>query len=88
MSAQNSAQGLAADLAVAVSGGGVLASWLTVANDLLQLIATAIAIIAGVYALRWHKFRLQQGRRHLDKKLRMQKIEETIKETEGEDKSK
>jgi poly(3-hydroxybutyrate) depolymerase len=81
------AQGLAADFAAAVSGGGAVASWLAVANDLLQLIATAIAIVAGLYALRWHKFRLEQGKKHLDKKQRMKQIERTIKELPDEDKS-
>lgn len=79
------AQGVAADVAALVSGGGAVASWLAVANDILQLVATGIAIIAGIYALRWHRFRLQQGRKHLDKKARMKQIEATIKETEHEE---
>jgi hypothetical protein len=40
--------------------------------------------VAGLYALRWHKFRLQQGKRHLDKKARMKQIEDTIKELPDE----
>ncbi|MHC4302570.1 MAG: hypothetical protein ACYS7Y_35365 [Planctomycetota bacterium] len=78
------AHGLAADFAAALSGGGALASWLAVANDLLQIVATTIAIVAGLYAVRWHKFRLQQGKRHLDKKARMKQIEDTIKELPDE----
>ena len=82
-----SAQGIAADFAAMVSGGGAVASWLTVANDVLQLVATAIAIVAGLYAVRWHRFRLVQGRRHLDKKVRMKQIKKTIKETDDEESS-
>lgn len=80
-------QGIFADFAAVLSGGGAVASWLTVANDFLQLVATSIAIIAGIYALRWHKFRLQQGRKHLDKTYRKKQIEDTIKELPDEDKS-
>ena len=79
-----STHGLAADVAAMVSGGGALVSWLTVANDILQLAATAIAIVAGLYAVRWHRFRLKEGRRHLDKKARMQEIHDTIKELDDE----
>ena len=77
------AQGIAADVAALVSGGGAVVSWITVANDILQLVATAIAIVAGIYAVRWHKFRLEQGRKHLDKKARLKQIKETIDETES-----
>lgn len=88
MSTTRTAQGLAADIAAAVSGGGALASWLAVANDIMQLVATTIAIIAGLYALRWHRFRLQQGRKHLDKDARMKQIKKTIEELPDEDQSK
>lgn len=88
MSTTRTAQGMAADIAAAVSGGGALASWLAVANDIMQLVATTIAIIAGLYALRWHRFRLQQGRKHLDKDARMKQIKKTIEELPDEDQSK
>ena len=54
------AEGLAADLAASVSGAGAVASWIATANDLLQLVATGIAIVAGIYAIRWHKVRIKQ----------------------------
>ena len=88
MSTTRTAQGMAADIAAAVSGGGALASWLAVANDIMQLVATTIAIIAGLYALRWHRFRLQQGKKHLDKDARMKQIKKTIEELPDEDQSK
>lgn len=41
-------------------GSGVTATWTWVAhvNDVLQLAATAIAIVAGIYAIRWHRVRI------------------------------
>lgn len=79
-------QGVAADAAAALSGSAAAYSWLNVANDILQLVATVVAIIAGLYALRWHRFRLVEGKRHLDKKARMKQIEATIKELDDETK--
>jgi hypothetical protein len=73
-----------AKLAAASSAGIAGITWIATLNDVLQLIATAIAIIAGVYAVRWHKFRLDQGRKHLDKEHRAKQIVETIKELEDE----
>jgi len=53
------AEGLAADLAAAVSGAGAAVSWIATANDVLQLIATSVAIVAGIYAIHWHKVRIR-----------------------------
>lgn len=61
------AQGIAADVAAAVSGTGAVASWLVYANSLLQLGATAIAIVAGVYAIKWHRLRIRDMRAKLEK---------------------
>jgi len=81
------AQGLAADLAAGLSATTAFSTWIVQANDILQLVATGIAIVAGSYAVQWHRFRLQQGKKHLDKDARMKQIEDTIKETEDERKS-
>ena len=62
------AEGLAADFAAALSGAGAAASWLATANDVLQLIATSIAIIAGIYAIHWHKVRINLAKEKLDVK--------------------
>jgi len=59
------AQGLAADLAAAVSGTGAAASWIATANDVLQLAATGIAIVAGIYAVRWHRIRIRLAQEKL-----------------------
>jgi hypothetical protein len=59
MKMNRTADGLAADLAAAVSGTGAVASWIATANDVLQLVATGIAIVAGVYAVRWHRLRIK-----------------------------
>lgn len=71
--------------AMAASSAGIAGlTWVAALNDVLQLIATAVAIIAGLYAVAWHRFRLKEGRRHLDKELRMKKIKRDIEEDEGE----
>lgn len=50
-----------ADLAAA--GSGVTATWTWIAhvNDILQLAATAVALVAGVYAIRWHRVRIDDA---------------------------
>jgi hypothetical protein len=56
---------------VAAAGSGVTATWTWVAhaNDMLQLVATAVAIVAGIYAIRWHRVRIDQAvRRERSKK--------------------
>ena len=62
------AEGLAADLAAAVSGTGAAASWIATANGVLQLVATSVAIVAGIYAVRWHKVRIRLAKEKLDVK--------------------
>ena len=59
------AQGLAADFAAAVSGTGAVASWIATANNVLQLAATGIAIVAGIYAIRWHRLRIKLAQEKL-----------------------
>jgi len=51
--------GIVADLMAATSATGAAASWIATANDVLQLIATGIAIVAGVYAIKWHRVRIK-----------------------------
>lgn len=55
---------------VAAAGAGVTATWTWVAhvNDVLQLVATAVAIVAGVYAIRWHKVRIDGAVKKREKK--------------------
>jgi len=36
-------------------------------DNALQLIATMVAIIAGCYAIAWHRARLKELQRHLNK---------------------
>jgi len=60
------AQGLAADVAAAVSGTGAVFTWVAQVNDVLQLVATGIAIIAGVYAVRWHRIRIKLAQENLN----------------------
>jgi hypothetical protein len=48
---------------IGAAGAGVTATWTWVAavNDILQLAATAVAIVAGIYAIRWHKVRIDNA---------------------------
>jgi len=54
------AQGVIADTAAGISGTLAAASWVTAANDVLQLFATGIAIVAGFYAIKWHRVRINK----------------------------
>lgn len=71
----------------AAASSAALAGWTWIAqvNDVLQLIATAVAIVAGIYAVQWHRFRLKQGQRALDKKKREHDIQDTIEELEDKE---
>ena len=75
-------QQIVADSAAGASAALAGWTWVAQVNDIAQLVATVVAIIAGVYAIQWHRFRLKEGRRHLDKKARKRQIKETIKESE------
>lgn len=48
-----------ADIATAASGAAASFGWMVQLNDGLQIIATAIAIVAGLYAIKWHKLRIK-----------------------------
>lgn len=71
-----------ADAAAGMSAGIAGFAWLAPLSDFLQVAATLVAIITGVYAIRWHKFRLEQGRAALDRDLRDRQIHDTISELE------
>lgn len=47
------------------AGSGVTATWTWIApvNDALQLVATTVAIIAGIYAIRWHRVRIANAQK-------------------------
>lgn len=53
--------------AMAASSAGIAGwTWIATANDLLQLVATAIGIIAGVYAIVWHRARINEVKNRPD----------------------
>lgn len=58
-----SAEGLAADFAALVSGSGAAATWIVQVNGILQMVATGVAIAAGLYAIKWHKIRIAKERK-------------------------
>lgn len=68
------AQGLAADVAAMVSTTGAAFTWIAQVNDALQLVATGVAIVAGIYAIKWHRVRIKgaQEKQH-DKAKQKQK---------------
>lgn len=65
---QRTAQGVVADLSAATSGGAVSIAWLAPVTDMLQLIATVVAIVTGVYAIRWHRVRIKLAKEKADAK--------------------
>jgi hypothetical protein len=59
----NQSQEVAGDLAAGVSAATAGWTWIATANELLQMVATTIAIIAGIYAIVWHRVRINQARK-------------------------
>ena len=51
-----------AKLAAASSAGIAGVTWLATLNDVLQLVATVIGIVAGIYAIVWHRVRIEKER--------------------------
>ncbi len=47
------------DIAATASVGAMLLSWLPIVTEVLQLVATIIAIASGVMAYKWHRARLR-----------------------------
>lgn len=56
-----------AKLAAASSAGIAGVTWLATLNDVLQLVATVIGIIAGIYAIVWHRVRIEEVKNKVDK---------------------
>jgi len=59
MSLPRTVQGLVADAAATGSVGVAGFTWMAPVADAFQIIATIIACIAGIYAIRWHRLRIQ-----------------------------
>jgi hypothetical protein len=51
----SSAKQISADAAAVVSGGAATWTWIANLNDILQLLATVIAIVSGIYAICYHR---------------------------------
>jgi len=54
-----------ADSAAAASAGIAGLTWVAPLNEILQLGVTAIAIVAGIYAIAWHRVRIQEVKRKM-----------------------
>ena len=54
-------KGVAADVAASVSAATAGMTWVAQLNEILQLGATGVAIVAGLYAIRWHKVRIKEA---------------------------
>jgi len=59
MSIQRTMQGLLADAGAGGSLGVAGFTWIAPVADVFQIIATIIACVAGIYAIRWHRLRIQ-----------------------------
>lgn len=49
----------AVETAASTSVGSMLLSWLPIVTDVLQLVATVVAIASAVMAYRWHRQKLK-----------------------------
>lgn len=56
-----------ADAVIAAGAAVAGTTWIAQVNDVLQLALTAISIIGVVYAIAWHRARLKDMKRKLDK---------------------
>jgi hypothetical protein len=56
-------QQTAADAAAGVSVVGAGYTWLATANEVAQLVASIVAIVAGIAAIVWHIQRIRQNRK-------------------------
>lgn len=56
-------QEVAGDIAALGSAATAGWTWIATANEVLQLVATAVAIVAGIYAIVWHRVRIEKIRR-------------------------
>lgn len=54
-----------ADTAAAASAALAGVSWLGALNDVLTAVATMVAIIAGLYSIKWHQTRIKKMREEL-----------------------
>ena len=54
-------QEVAGDVAFAGSASVAGFTWIAQLNELLQLLATTVAIVAGIYAIIWHKVRIRNA---------------------------
>jgi len=53
-------QNVAADAAAGVSVASASYAWLGTANDLMTLLATGVAVVAGILAARYHWVKTKQ----------------------------
>lgn len=56
-----------ADAAAATSISTTGWVWLVHLDNALQIVATLVAIAAGIYAIAWHRARLKELQRHLNR---------------------
>lgn len=55
---------ITAPISLATSVSAVSWTWLGITNDVLQLVATVVAIITGLYAIRYYKKRNEAERKN------------------------
>lgn len=59
-------QNVIADVAAATSVSTAGWTWISSANEVLQLVATVIAIVTGLYAIRYHRRKIKELERKDD----------------------
>ena len=72
----------AADAAAVSTGGIAGLSWVAPLTELFQLGATAVAIVTGIYAIAWHRARINELK--LKKREKQEKKIQLFKENEDE----
>lgn len=48
------------DVAAAISATSAASTYVATANEYLQLVATVVAIVTGIYAIIWHRVRIKE----------------------------
>ncbi len=72
----------AADAAAVSTGGIAGLSWVAPLTELFQLGATAVAIVTGIYAIAWHRARINELK--LKKREKQELKTRLFKENEDE----
>lgn len=71
----------APDFAAVGSAASAGITYVAQLNDVLQLVATVVAIVAGLYAIKWHRVRIEEINRNALKENEDESKREGTRET-------